>query len=93
MSELPGTALEEAGKQDGQMDEEKIDSEKAVATESRDCVVFVPEAGQGFFSGGRFCGLPSSHSTHRLKGFASGWHNENVCLCLCVWACACVNAH
>lgn len=39
-------------------------------------------AGLLFFPGRRFCGLPSSHSTHRLKGFASGWHNECVCACV-----------
>lgn len=43
----------------GQTDGEKIDSEKAVATESRDWVVFVPEAGQGsFFQAGGFADYP-----------------------------------
>lgn len=46
--------------------------------------------GRALFSDRRFCGLPSSHSTHRLKGFASGWHNECVCVCVCMHACLCM---
>lgn len=45
--------------------------------------------GRALFSDRRFCGLPSSHSTHRLKGFASGWHNERVCVCVCACLCMC----